>query len=137
MTAFFDYSHRVTLEEIDELRHAANYHYVRWLQDAAVAHSAAVGWPAERYRQLGAGWVVRSHQITYLKPALAGELLQIRTWVANMRPVLSLRRYEIRNPQSDLLAEAETNWAFIRYATQKPLRIPSQVAMSFELAAAP
>ncbi|MDT8320293.1 MAG: acyl-CoA thioesterase [Xanthomonadales bacterium] len=137
MTAFFDHPHRVMPEEIDELGHAANYHYVRWLQDAAVAHSAAVGWPSERYRQLGAGWVVRSHQITYLKPALAGDQLQIRTWVANMKPVLSLRRYEIRNPRGDLLAKAETNWAFIRYETQKPQRIPPQVATSFEPPAAP
>lgn len=53
------------------------------------------------------------------------------------KPVLSLRRYEIRNQHVELLARAETDWAFINYATQKPMRIPAAVAESFEAVALP
>ncbi len=135
MSARFAYPHIVTREDIDELGHAGNFHYVRWLQRAAVAHSAANGWPAERYSELGAGWVVRAHQITYLKPAYAGDELVITTWVENMRPATSLRRYEIHRADGALLARAETDWAFINYTTQKPVRIPPAVADSFEIVA--
>jgi acyl-CoA thioester hydrolase len=133
VTARFEYAHVVTREDIDELGHAGNFHYVRWMQHAAVAHSTANGLTAERYRELGAGWVVRSHQITYLKPAFEGDALVIETWVANIRPATSLRRYRIRRGDGTLLARAETDWAFVNYATQRPVRIPAEVAARFDI----
>jgi acyl-CoA thioester hydrolase len=133
MVAVFEYPHTVSSEDIDDLGHAGNYHYVRWLQHAAVAHSTANGWPPERYDELGAGWVVRSHKITYLKPAFEGDRVVIRTWVENMKPATSLRRYEIMLADGSVLARAETDWAFINYAKQKAVRIPTEVANSFQL----
>ena len=131
MVATFEYHHTVSHDDIDDLGHAGNYHYVRWMQHAAIAHSTANGWPPERYNELGAGWVVRSHQITYLKPAFEGDALVIRTWVANMKPATSLRRYEICLSSGTVLARAETDWAFVNYAKQKAVRIPQEVAGAF------
>jgi acyl-CoA thioester hydrolase len=133
VTARFRYAHRVVHEDIDELGHAGNYQYIRWLQHAAVAHSTANGWPLERYRELGAGWVVRSHQITYLKPAFEGDEVVVITWVADMRPATSLRRYEVHRHDGELLARAATDWAFINYARQRPVRIPPEVSDCFEV----
>ena len=133
MSAQFEYSHTVTQADIDELGHAGNFHYVRWMQHAAVAHSTANGWPSQRYKNLGAGWVVRSHHISYLKPAFEGDCLVIKTWVANMKPATSLRRYEILNAEGEILARAETDWAFVNYERQKPTRIPAEVADCFEI----
>ena len=131
MVERFEYHHTVSREDIDDLGHAGNYHYVRWMQHAAIAHSTANGWPPGRYDELGSGWVVRSHQITYLKPAFRGDKLVIRTWVANMRPATSLRRYEICLNTGEVLARAETDWAFVNYAKQKAVRIPQNVAGAF------
>lgn len=133
MIARFEYHHTVTEQDIDELGHAGNFHYVRWMQHAAIAHSSANGWSPQDYQEIGAGWVVRSHKITYLKPAFEGDSLVIRTWVANMKPATSLRRYEIMNSAGEMLAQAETDWAFINYAKQKPTRIPAKVAESFQI----
>jgi len=133
MIARFEYPHTVTAEDIDELGHAGNFHYIKWMQHAAVAHSSANGWPAEKYNLLGAGWVVRSHKITYLKPAFVGNSLVIRTWVANMKPATSLRKYEILDAGGTLLARAETDWAFVNYEKQRPVRIPAEVAGCFEV----
>lgn len=135
MTKYFEFPHTVTGEEIDDLNHAGNFHYVKWMQHAAVAHSSVNGWPAEKYSERGAGWVARSHKITYLKPAFEGDAIVIKTWVANMKPVTSLRRYEILDDSGDLLATAETDWAFINYESQRPVRIPDDVASSFEVVA--
>ncbi len=133
MIAYFDYPHTVTGQEIDELGHAGNFHYIQWMQHAAIAHSSANGWPPQKYNELGAGWVVRSHQITYLKPAFEGDSIVIKTWVADMKSATSLRHYEILNNVGDVLARAETGWAFINYEKQKPTRIPVEVAASFEI----
>lgn len=137
MTAYFEYAHRVMPDEIDELGHAGNYHYIRWLQNAAVAHSTANGWPPERYTARGAGWVVRAHRITYRKPAFEDDELRIQTWVANLRPATSLRCYRIYRRDGELLVEAETEWAFIDYARHRAVRIPAEVADCFEVVPAP
>ena len=129
----FVYQHTVTTEEIDELGHAGNYHYIKWLQHAAISHSSANGWPPQRYNDLGAGWIVRSHKIIYLKPAYEGDSLDIKTWVANMRSVVSLRRYEISDSNGEVLAKAETDWVFVNYARKKPLRIPVEVSSWFSI----
>ena len=45
MPAIYCHSHVVRDDEIDGLGHVNNLHYLKWMQDAAVAHSAAQGWP--------------------------------------------------------------------------------------------
>jgi len=134
MITYFKYPHIVTKSEIDDLDHAGNFHYIKWMQEAAVAHSTANGWSARRYIELGAGWVVRSHNVTYLKPAFEGDSVVVRTWVSNMRGVTSLRSYEILNDEGETLAKAETDWAFINYRKQKPTRIPKEVSDCFAIA---
>jgi acyl-CoA thioester hydrolase len=140
MPAVYEYPHIVTDDDIDSLGHANNLSYLKWMIDAAVAHSAVQGWTGDAYRQLGAGWVVRSHQIEYLQPAFAGDRVIVRTWVADMKKVTSLRRYKIVRPTADrevVLASAATDWAFIHFATGVPKRIPPEVSQAFEIAVEP
>lgn len=134
MPAIYEYYHRVVPEEIDRVGHVNNIEYLRWLQDAAIAHSAEQGWPARRYHECGQGWVVRSHFIEYLVPALVHDDVVVRTWIADMKRVTSLRRYELVRPaDGKRLAVASTNWAFIKFSTMQPCRVPAEVISSFEL----
>ena len=133
MPEIYEYRHTVRDEEIDGLGHANNVAYVDWMQAAAVAHSTAHGWPGQRYQRMGSGWVVRSHKIEYLQPAFAGDSIIVRTWVATLKKATSVRRYKIlRETDETLLATAETKWAFIDYTTRQPMRIPREVAESFQ-----
>jgi len=134
MPALFEFHHRVVPEEIDGVGHVNNIEYLRWLQNAAVAHSAAQGWPTEAYYQLGQGWVVRSHFIEYLQPAFVGDEIIVRTWIADMKRVTSMRRYELLRPaDGKQLAVARTNWAFVNFTTHQPCRVPTEVMSAFEL----
>jgi acyl-CoA thioester hydrolase len=128
----FEYPHTVGDDEIDEQGRANNVVYVSWMQDAAIAHSAVLGWTPERYLKLGVGWVARSHWIEYLQPAMAGDEIIVETCVSEMKKVTSKRVYRIlRRCDRELLAKAETNWAFVNYATGKPTRIPPEIAGAF------
>ena len=134
MAEDFEYFHTVADNEIDEQGHANNVVYVAWMQAAAVAHSATLGWTAERYRKLGTGWVARSHYIEYLRPAYADEEIVVQTHVADMKKVTSTRVYRIvRRADGELLAKAETHWAFVSYATGKPTRIPAEIAGAYPI----
>jgi acyl-CoA thioester hydrolase len=128
---YYRYQHTVTAEEIDDLNHAGNYHYIKWMQYASIAHSTANGWSPQRYVDLGAGWVARTHRITYLKPAYEGDSITVKTCVAKMQGAISLRCYEIFNANGEMLATAETDWAFVNYARERPTRIPVEVSSCF------
>lgn len=134
MVELFHHQLVVSPQEIDYLGHANNLVYLKWMIDAAVAHSEALGWTSERYQQMGSGWVVRSHQITYLAPVFAGQIVTVRTWIASNRGASCVRRYEIvraGDEAEQLAARAETLWAYIRFASGMPMRIPDEVAESF------
>ena len=134
MPAVFEDHRLVVPEEIDELGHVNNIVYLRWTQRAAVRHSDAQGWTTADYQRLGQCWVVRSHSIEYLQPAFAGEEIVVRTWVADMKRVTSLRKFEITRPADQtILAKAATNWAFINFQTRALCRIPPEVSSRFEI----
>lgn len=117
--------------EIDELGHVNNLRYIEWILAAAVDHSRAVGWPAERYRELGNAWVVRSHAIEYLRPAFAGDEIVVRTWVSEMGKVSSRRKYAIVRADGQLLARAETLWVFVSRRGHGLDRVPAQLQAAF------
>jgi acyl-CoA thioester hydrolase len=119
-------------DAIDVNRHVNNLSYLRWMQDAATGHSAARGWTLERYQALGAGWFVRSHFIEYLRPAFAGDVLHVHTWVADLLAHSSTRRYAfIREDDGARIAKAETRWVFVDFDSGRPVRIPADVRSDF------
>lgn len=125
---------RLTVPEdtIDLNGHVNNLEYIRWMQDAATAHSDAQGWTAERYKATGATWVVRSHSIEYLRPAFAGDEIIISTWVADFRRLRSRRKYKfVRVRDEAVLAAAQTDWVFIDLESGKPRRIPRDLVEAF------
>ena len=115
--------------DIDELGHANNVVWLRWVNEAAIAHTRAVGIDRAFYAEHGVIWVVRSHAIEYLAPALEGEDLVALTWVEAMRGATSLRRTIFRRgADGRALAHAETLWALIDTATGRPRRVPPEIA---------
>ncbi len=125
----------VPAEAVDANGHVNNVSYVQWMQDVAVAHFEFIGGTAPM-RALDATWVVRSHNIEYLLPAFAGERIEVRTWVADIRRVRSLRRYRfMRIADGKLLVRGETEWVFVDAKSGRPLAIPAEVARIFPLLA--
>jgi acyl-CoA thioester hydrolase len=121
---------RAAPADIDELAHVSNLVYVRWVQDVAMSHSAAVGWSHAEYRKLGAIFVVRRHTIDYIAPVLEGDELELVTWVAWWKAVSSERRTEVRRGGT-VVASAVTLWAFVDLETGKPRRIPDDIKEAF------
>lgn len=130
--------HAFSVEEsdIDELGHANNVVWVRWVNEAAIAHSRSAGLGPDTYFSMRMLWVVRRHDIEYLVPALAGESLEALTWVATLKGATSLRRTLIRR-KSDrcLLARAATTWAMIDLETGRPRRIPKEIMARYGFSA--
>lgn len=133
MAREFSYEIEVPPSAIDANGHANNVEFVRWMQDAAVAHADATGCTSATLAA-GAAWVVRSHRIDYRRPAYAGDRVRVRTWVADVRRAFSLRRYEMtRQGDGELLATGETDWAYVDATTGRPKSVPGNIQAIFEL----
>lgn len=132
MPAIYEHHLTVTPQEIDRLGHVNNLEYLRWALAAAIAHSAAQGWPTDAYERLGAGFVVRSHEIKYLVSAMEGDDVVVRTWVSEFRRVSCLRRFKmVRRRDEKVLATAATEWAFVNFSTFILERVPQDIAEAF------
>lgn len=131
MQRIFKLDLTVATDAIDEFGHVNNQRYIAWMQEVATAHSAANGWPIERYVKIGAVWVVRSHFIEYLRPAFAGDALEIYTWAASLALREVTRKYRFRRA-GQLLVQAETKWVYVDIKSGRPKRIPEELLASFE-----
>ena len=117
-------------ESIDAVGHANNREYLRWMEDIAVEHSAAQGWPMERYFQGGNAWVASTHFLEYLRPAFAGDALDVYTWIATWDRRTSVRRYAVMR-QRKVLARGETCWTFVELANGRACDLPESVTAAF------
>jgi acyl-CoA thioester hydrolase len=127
------YTHELTIPQnaIDNNGHANNVEFVRWMQEAAVAHADERGCTAATIAA-GATWMVLSHRIEYRRPAFAGEAIRVVTWVENVRRAFSLRKYRFeRSADGEVLAEGETDWVFIDVATGRPKSVPESFIPMF------
>lgn len=133
MAESFDLELVVDAQDIDILGHASNLVFVRWIQDVALAHSAAVGLDLSAYRRIGAVFVVVRHEIDYMRPAMLGDAIRARTWVADVSAAKCTRHTEIaRASDGELLAKALTTWGFVTMDTGRPKRITPEVRAAFE-----
>jgi acyl-CoA thioester hydrolase len=127
----YEISIRVKQNDIDELGHVNNTVYLRWVQDAAVAH-----WKfrATDTQQRDILWVVTRHEIDYKLSARLGDEIIAATWVGNAAELLFERHTEIkRASDGKLLARARTLWLPINSRTGKPLRVDQDVRDRFSI----
>lgn len=126
--------HEIVVSEadIDRFGHANNVVILGWIQDVAEAHSAAVGFPVSAYERMGGGFVVRRHEIDYLRPVMLGERILMRTWVPDTKRISCTRGTEIASVEhGQLMARAMTTWVFADLSSLRPLRIPDEVRIAF------
>jgi acyl-CoA thioester hydrolase len=125
----FTLSFTPTEADIDELGHVNNAVWVRWLQDVATAHWAAVAAPDHVARYV---WVVVRHEIDYLGNVRAGETVTARTWIPDApRGARFDRCVEFTGLDGKVKVRARTTWAIVDRATSRILRVPKEVAEPF------
>ena len=144
----------VRYNECDPLGHVNNAVYVNYLEEAALRHATAAGWPESRLRaDAGGVFVARKHEIDYLLPAGPDDLLRITTWPSDMHGATAFRDYEITylrdtepgalngrlvdpeerfsDERGAVLLRARTLWAFVDPLTGRPRRLPPHLVEDF------
>ena len=123
----FSQSFPVSAEDIDAQNHVNNVAYVKWIQDAAVAHWFSATTEVQREKLT---WIVTRHEIDYKKPAFENEEITVQTWVGEPTRVSWERFTEIKRG-ADLLVKARSVWCLIDRATSRPTRITADLIKLF------
>jgi acyl-CoA thioester hydrolase len=142
---------RVRFHEVDSLGHVNNASYLNYIEQAAIDHATYLGLDLPRLEALGGVFVAHRHEIVFHRPAFAGDLLRVETWLdppAGARVVRNYRVYReqdaapgtertgrpiavaARESASDLVVCAATEWVFASQ-TGRPRRIPREVVALF------
>ncbi len=128
----------VQAADIDSYRHVNNAVYVRWLDQAAWAHSTHLGLPVARYQALRRGMAVWRSQLHYIAPALPGDRVTVATWITLCDARLRVdRRFQVRCARDgrDLL-RAIVHYVCIDLDDGRARRMPPDFAAGFEPRAA-
>ncbi len=116
-------------DDIDMLGHVNNAVWVKWIQDVAVAHWAAVA-PAEHQRAYV--WVVTRHEIDYRGNVSDGETVTGETWVPEPPRGARFDRYmKFTGADGKVKVEAKSTWALLDRASGRLVRVPADVAGPF------
>ena len=125
----FEQHIRVVASDIDDLNHVNNVVYVQYIQDIAVAHWASVA-PSELKSQII--WVVRRHEIDYLRSAVLGDELRIKTWAGEYTAATWERLCEIyRVSDNQLIVKSKSVWVALDAVTNKLRRMDESLLKIF------
>ena len=114
--------------DIDAYNHVNNAVYVTWLDRAAWAHSAALGLPIERCLEMDRGMAVLRSVITYVRPAVLGDTVDVGTWLLPADYKLrAKRRFQLRRRHDGVtLVRAEIEYVCIELSSGRPARAPAE-----------
>jgi acyl-CoA thioester hydrolase len=100
-------------------------------------------------------FIVRRHEVDYLRPASPGDVLEVITWAAEIRGPRAVRAYEVYRhghvesnvgtvavpadgllppthvPASEPLVRARTQWVYVELDSGRPLRVPAELITAF------
>lgn len=132
-SAIFEQCYEVKAEHIDALGHVNNVCYIAWMQDTALAHSEYLGLGLAEYQQLNHAMVAVEHHAHYRKPLLLGQKVMLRTWLADLNALYSVRRYVFFNPENhDVYFMGETKWACVELKTGRAKRMSPTFTQAYQ-----
>lgn len=125
------YVHPITIIEsdIDGQGHVNNIIYLKWVQEAAIAHWTSV---ADINMQEANFWVVSRHEIDYLKSAYLNSKLVAKTWVTEPQGAKSERYVAITDAETETVyANIKTTFYLLDAKSKRPKRIDAEIVNVF------
>lgn len=125
-----DYSERwrVRSYELDSNGHVNNAVYLQWSEEIATRHAEAAGYGKAWTAARGGAWVIHRSEITYRRPAVYGDEVEVKVHVELVRGARGVRRtWVARVADGELLAEILTEWAWIHLSDGRPTRVPREL----------
>ncbi|MCF8479801.1 MAG: acyl-CoA thioesterase [Rhodospirillum sp.] len=117
----------IDARDIDFMGHANNASYIRWVQEAVIAHWRRVA-PSEAVASYL--WVALKHEITYRNPGFLDDWVDVISRFERFKGARAFHRTVIKRGE-EILAEARSVWCCLDAHTHRPTRIARRIAVLF------
>jgi acyl-CoA thioester hydrolase len=125
---------RVRTYELDMNGHVNNAVYLNWAEQIATEHVELAGFGREWTEARNGAWLVRRHEITYRRPALYGDELELTTRAISLKGARGFRQTTVmRVSDAAVLAEVQTEWVWVQLPEGRPARVPDEIVRYFSL----
>lgn len=117
----------VAQSDIDFMGHVNNASYLKWVQEAVIAHWQALA-PVEAVAEHL--WVALKHEITYRKPAFLEDDVVATVLLEKVQGARAFYETVIRRG-GEVLAEVKSSWCCLDAETLRPARLARDVIDKF------
>jgi acyl-CoA thioester hydrolase len=119
--------------DIDAYGHVNNAVYLRWLDQAAWSHSAALGLGLETCTRLRRGMAALRIEIDYLRAAMPGDRVEVATWIVESdRRLRVTRRFQLRHAiDGGTLGRATTEYVCLNLDSGRATRMPPEFSAAY------
>lgn len=122
-----DYRIDIVPDDIDFMGHVNNANYLKWVQEAVLAHWQKLA-PADAVANHL--WVALKHEITYRKPAFLDDQVIATVILEKVQGARAFYETFIKRGE-EVLAEVKSSWCCVDAVTLKPARIANEIAERF------
>lgn len=103
---------RVRLSELSPSGTVRPDRVLEWMQEAAAYASTLVGYPPDRYAEMGAAWFIREILLVMEAEARYGQVVEVDTWISDLRRFRARREYRVR-VDGVQMARGQAEWLFL------------------------
>lgn len=104
---------------------------VDYLVETSTLHSDSIELGMEDLDQQDFAWILSRWKIKIYSYPKARQEITIKTWASKFQLFYGNREFEIYDKDGNLLLKASTLWVFMDVSRGRPVRIPKEIAESF------
>lgn len=119
--------------EVSPYEEATPLTILHYLEDAAIAHSEAVGYGIRRLKSEGLAWILNRWHLQMDQYPLRGEKVIVETWPSKFERFYATREFLIIDTNQKIIGRATSLWVFFNTETKRPLRIRSEFLDAYGL----
>lgn len=117
--AVFRKKQRILADDVNALREMRTSVFLRRLQEAAIAHTEALGAGRDKTLDRGALWVVARVRAVIERMPVYDDVVTLSSWPGETRHVLFPRYYEFADEDGNVLARASAIWLLMDEKTRR------------------
>lgn len=132
MENVYEEKYKVTVRDVNAQNVITNYGYLRLMQEAASAHSDALGISPNHFKEVPYAWLILNWRLKVISRPTWNTELTVKTWPSKFDKLYAYRDFEVRTSNGELVAIATSKWVLVNAYTHSIERAPEKVLNAFK-----
>ena len=118
----------VGFRDVDINSKMKNSSILNLFQDVACIHSIEIG---RKFKGLDSTWILTGYKVDIKRRPVYGQIVTVSTWVKEMKNIMAVREFEIRDSEGNVKVTAISNWAHM--SNNRLTKIPDGNDEAYEI----